>query len=110
MNLTLGQFIDNMEKNGYPQIRHSMFGINDNGELDINSGGCALGQACYNTFKEYEIPSGFWNPIYATTSPSTGRSFDTYIVDLNDDEGLDIPTIVKMAREEFADQLDTVIF
>lgn len=109
MSLTLGNFIDNMEKNGYPQIQFDMWGRDGNGTPNIKFGGCALGQACYNTFKDYEIPRGFWQPLYDIHSPSTGKSFDSYVVDLNDNQHLSIPEIVKDLRAEFADHLNTII-
>lgn len=108
MSLTLGQFIDNIEKNGYPQVRAKLFAYDEEGNNNIQLGACALGQGCYNTFNDYIAPPTFWS-ILNNTRNSNGSNFEDYIVRLNDDERLPISEIVKRARIDFKDQLDTVI-
>lgn len=119
MKITLGQFIDNIEKNGFPQIKGALWGYRDYGVpvADIRLGGCALGQGFYNTFKSYEMPINFWGTFprikFDENSPEfseSGETFEGYTAYMNDNLGLTLPEIAAKLRAVYFEHLDEVVY
>lgn len=99
--ITLGEFIDNMEKNGWPQFFGDMFQFD---YTAISSGqvkaACALGQARLNTL------GGRYSNIMDVLNDEV-YDFSRRVIRYNDTYRMSIPEIVVLVREEFKDQLDT---
>lgn len=118
MQITLGQFIDNIEKNGYKQITGQMFGHGSvwavETEIDIEKyGACALGQGYFNLFHNYNKYNSIWEGLYNISAPVVGKgeySFPSFIAYENDTLELSISEIVKDARDIFSDSLDKVVY
>lgn len=123
MEITLGQFINNMEKNGYPQITGELWAdkwdeVKQQSLKDITQGGCALGQAYWNTFHNYDVTDSFFRELNAEKidiieDNTYGISYSTFtdiVVELNDSLGVPIPEIAKFMRKLFKDQLNRVIW
>lgn len=117
-DITVGQFIDNIEKNGYPQIFGTMWGrggeITSDGkskyEVGVKYGACALGQGIYNTFNDYNIPFSIDKLMASTRFESREMSLFEIIVYLNDARKLSIPEIAGSVRELFKDHLEDILF
>lgn len=124
MKITLGQFIDSIEKNGYKQITGQMFGQGivpkDSSvwavetEIDIEKyGACALGQGYFNLFHNYNKYNSIWEELYEISSSIDGKgqhSFPSFIAYENDTLELPISEIVKDARDIFSESLDKVVY
>jgi hypothetical protein len=115
MSLTLGDFIDNMEKSGFPKITGKLYAYSYDPDTkasiqDIEKGGCALGQACWNTFHDYsqELGTDFIGTLDAIFNKQ-GRTFYEVVVTLNDNSTLSIEQIAKEVRHDFKDHLDKVL-
>lgn len=101
--VTVGQFLDNMEKNGYKQAFGSLVMYSDHTIVLKKRkviAACALGQALLNT------------PEWADEGPLEAirhvpNSLYDYITRLNDVRELPIKEIVDMARVRFAAILDS---
>lgn len=102
--ITLGEFIDAMELNGYPQARGNWVTLTKGGTKVIRA--CALGQGIINLgldrqsfedqFRQIKFAEGFY-----------AQSFTAYVMMLNDVRKYSIKTIVRMAREQFKHELNT---
>jgi hypothetical protein len=118
-SITLGQFIDNIEKNGVPHIVGMYLQRTTNSEKKRENiiGACALGQGALNTFADDEIftvHEDFWQALQNTYSEPVEGGFSNYsfvnrIIHWNDTEKLSLGEIANRARETFAKNLDTVI-
>lgn len=117
-SITLGQFIDNIEKNGVEHVKGTYLKRIPNSEKKRGNiiGACALGQGALNTFADDEIftvHEDFWRnlkSIYsAPTAGEFGRDFVNRIINWNDYEKLSLGEIAALAREKFASSLNTVI-
>lgn len=96
MEITIREFLDAMEKNGYTKARYSYI------EYDINTddrsvmvGACAYGQAALNL----GIDPGVLHQavqIFLDTRELSISAFD--IVSLNDHTEMDVPEIARQAR------------
>lgn len=107
--ITRGDFIDAVEKNGWPQRTDSFFYKNTElgekkwyGYRDLNiseiSGACAVGQGMLNL--------GVTETRFEGLSPDNSR-FLQKLVYMNDIDELTIPEIVKKARRVFKDTLNS---
>lgn len=109
-NLTLGDFINAMEKNGFHQAYGELFRYNSK-DNSIKSA-CALGQGFLNL--NVQEPKWVDSEDYTTyESPHTRyllwKKFTNDVIKMNDKEKRKIKTIVKEMRIRYADQLNTVI-
>lgn len=113
LEFTLGQFIDNIEKNGLPQTFNDTF----RSRTDPNKGGCALGQGYWNLLEQpsnitVSGENSFWEQFNQqaraqSIRDSTGEyGFTARVVDLNDNDRMPISEIVPILRVEFADHLN----
>jgi hypothetical protein len=113
---TLGEFIDNIEKNGLPQGYHRTF--TGYGNIPVENGeACALGQGYWNTigrpdFIDFSHENDFWNEFNSITGHMhsiDGRSFTSRVIQLNDDQRLPLPEIAEILRIDFVEHLNTPI-
>lgn len=116
-SITLGQFIDNIEKNGVPHINGAFFNRTDYSDNTRETiiGACALGQGALNTFDDvFTQHDSFWGILRDIRMDPTkddyyGYNFVNRIIHWNDNDKLSLTEIVARAREKFASSLNTVI-
>ena len=108
MKYTLGDLCDGIEKNGYPQIKHSFFS---------KDGACALGQAFLNLGIASEYSEAIFalskidDTCYKKEIAYEGHIPSTIIVRLNDvGDGLPLPEIAARIRSDYKDYLNEVIY
>lgn len=105
--VTIKEYIDAMEKNGWPQARYALWrgknmlitddrGYQQWGEIEISEA-CAMGQALLN--------------LNGGKKPKNYRGvgklrITTATISHNDNYGWDIPTIVKYLRKKYAGKED----
>lgn len=106
-SITIGQFIDEIERNGYPQSFGVLYSTSD-------KSACAFGQGLINafgrkgfSFDRYSLPEDanlFWSHLMKQVP-----GFYADAVHLNDDLHFSIPNIVKCLRVTYKDRLNQVI-
>lgn len=106
--LTVGQFIDNIEKNGLAHIRFRYFEYdNDYSNKNFSDkpiAACALGQGIWNSFHDTDIPYAFSSAVNRT-APDLWVNIQCW----NDTDKLSIQEIVNKARKQYRGYLDNPI-
>lgn len=108
VTITVGEFIDNIERNGWTQKFGAVFNedaLDQSTNLldrDKVTEACAFGQGMLNA-NIHILDDSVWNKL-------NWRDIYETISRWNDKDLLSIPTIVKLAREKYADQLDEKLY
>lgn len=102
---TVGDFIDAMERNGYPQARDGNWIVMTKDETKVRRA-CAMGQGLLNmgldqmdfqhVFREVTYREGYY----------IRQNFTSFVMYLNDTEKLSIKKIAERAREKFKSVLN----
>ena len=114
--ITVGQFIDAIEKNGLPQHFGDFFFRGDNYSDNPNpkvTQACAVGQAYINLgiYNEngYMINGFRWGDG-TDASRDFGSSVESYAINLNDEHHLDFAAIAERLRGYYAGNLDDIMY
>jgi len=103
--VTVGEFIDAIEQNGFRQARGEWIRYSDSGYVNY---ACAMGQACINLEVSYQDVRGrgFSSGVFSDIRSDTHEwNLTGYIMDLNDVKRLSCKEIAKRVREKFSHSL-----
>ncbi len=132
VHITVGEFLDNMEENGYEQHYLNLFRLEDEVKSSIFRrfgadyiplsddikiiAACAFGQALINSSAKTDVvkwkfddgnPNGFYHPVADKQTLLWRLYEDTF--ELNDERGLSVPDIGATLKSKYADELEEVL-